>query len=436
MYFSIPSQQCVTMHFYGPSYCDSIHTDYSNSYFKSIWHRIITQNISHNQNHLIYRHDKVYIYPSLRIMNSVQNQYNLQNNLASHDLVSIKYVYIKDLKFSTQEQGSYSNQRPHILKKIGCVYVLQTPHVYVPILSDIKSVTLPSVSNLDTQYSFSFHGNDYPSWSKASSSWVISTLCHINCSKPIAFNICPQDYIIKVLNMCNESRNLGIKIEQDLNICLYPSPDMNGDNITNYILEMHIPSIMKYNGRVGTLTVKSVWRNLCPKTRSIDMSVFDNTSSVSSTFYHESKDPLKCAELVVTSFVHSSSFDKYAVYSNEMTIAEFKEAELMLTKKLITFLLSYKFKFIIQFEWHKIPIFFDNQNYGSKYKLFYNKSLYSWMSALNVCNQSKMILPIFENKKHLDNVLSYVFKSYGFLPFGLFVGLYNAVSFKHYRCTN
>ena len=116
----------------------------------------ISQMIEPLENRLIIRKDRVFLYPPP--MSSGFAEHTINNNVtvkANHsrkkaiyyDKVILRYLQVQNFKFDIRFQIDFKQQKNVSISNYKCVFTIETPFLFVPLIIQTYSVEFPTKKN-------------------------------------------------------------------------------------------------------------------------------------------------------------------------------------------------------------------------------------------------------------------------------------------------
>ena len=450
--FSLPTQTCIVLQFNKGKVCKRRKRELTGT-------TIIKQNVAATKDHIMFRHDTVYLYPSplystsvdpvlfdekrrifYKIYDILDKSKSLNTSLFNedmwkyldsyniHDRLILRYRHWKTFEMQQTFQLPLSNQKRVFLRNSDCLISVYTGAVYVPIMLPVQASTYPSINNLNKEHPFAFRKmrSNYYSWSSLSSSWVSSKIYHINCSlhyKDIGLMLnLPIMNIIKICNISN-----GAAKVQEL-ICMFCPKLYIIERSKSFILSLSFSSKsgMPLNSNVGHFYISNLWKSFCghdPIPKYVYYDYLDDTFGWKNTNFAL----MKCAELVIRFHLHSNFFTEQTTHKIEFQIAEFLYAEIKLYEPFLQTARSENMK--VFFNYQRIREKSDHLHFYKQYRILVNTSHHlSWEDASAKCHLHNMILPTFSTRAHTRDLVAFIHHKYYFQPTAVHIGLSKFVS--------
>ena len=411
--YAIPSHTCVVLQFN------------ENTGF---YYDLFVENIKPTYNHVIFREDTAYLYPSTSQQQFQEIQNVLKNKEISgywkgsfYDRLLLRYAHWKSIKILLTLHGWLHIVEKPKLHRGNCFASLNITAINVPLTLVTTATVFPSVN----EKCFNFVSD----WQPYSPSWVSSKLYHINCS----------------LNQREISHSLGLAINSAFEICHFEnvvniqkwnistclhSPHLYTESaLTILILSLSFSpaSIKMMNSSLGSLVVSNLWKSFCGDKEYVRHLADLNIERVNKLWFGSYAlknwtNPIECAELSITYHIHSNFFSINNEYNIELQVSTFRYAELHFLQRFVKLAIE---KNIIGFyRWQREEHNEDYLKLTINYKIVFSIRNLSWFDARRVCFSYNMTLPTFSTKTHLKKVLSHISAKHGFQLVSMFTGIF------------
>ena len=139
------------------------------------------------------------------------------------------------------------------------------------------------------------------------------------------------------------------------------------------------------------------------------------------------RSKLKCTNYTIVTYLYDYNFNKEGKYQMSLPVFDKSRITLQFSENYMKQRYSASIKLDYDIPYNNLYYQQYLKKYKNKYKLFYRLRKLSWALAYAKCLKHEMILPNFNNLKHLQGVINYIFKKYQFYPKVLFVGFIKKV---------
>ena len=312
-----------------------------------------------------------------------------------------------------------------MLNSKGLVWELVTPFPYVPMRIKSKAAVMPGERKEEFEWSFKFPPYSHHAWIIPVGSWVSSIIYHINCSIP--YNI-TQQYVshFNVHSHClemNDKFHAKINVSSSKPYVLHLSL-ANCSFLQSFTLMLNTTTYMSTSSVVAKLTASSIRKSLCGK----GYYVYYKSYHILSNEMVWTKSILRCAEHKVVTYLYDYDFDASGKYEIYVHIVNKSKLTLKFDNNFLNKRNFIYAKYNISYPYLNLADEKLWETYVTKYKLFYTSNSTSWYVAYSKCKQQNLVLPNFNSRKHMLQVMTFIFKRYSFYPVALFVGLIKHVS--------